>query len=110
MKIKAVSATINKFMHCGKEFAFTNDQLEKMASSSIGALITDNFNKMKPPYGKIIDASVVNGNLIIKGELIKESPYLKTYLVPGCIMPDFKIFEFGLTGEPADKTLTPIEI
>lgn len=102
MKIEVIAATINE-----TDQPFTLEQLQKLSDTATGVPIYSNFDEKKQ-LGKVIRSCVADEKLMILVEM-KEDPS-GYFIVPGYIHPEFKCVCFGLTDNPADKTLEPIKV
>jgi len=99
MKIKAISATLNNF---------TLENLISLAESAEGVPISNNFNNFIPLIGYVLSAKVVDGKLIVIGNLINDQDIDHLFLVPGFLIPDHISKEYAITNKPVDSSLPPI--
>ena len=93
MRITTIAATINepKPDNDHEPQPFTVEQLQLLADTSKGALITNNFDHSRKTLGTVLSAKVEDGKLKIEADIFCDLSDGNRYIVPGYVIPEFKI-------------------
>lgn len=106
---------------------FTAKALAQLAAGAPSKLVTDNFDKGKPPLGHVRLAEVTDDGLMLEVELAnlplggKGARRPPVYVVPRFMAHkvedrkgimtflEVEVMDFGLTNKPSDEHIAPIE-
>lgn len=96
-KIVVVASTLEK-----GDYPCTKDNLVSLAKTANGVPITLNF-KEDEVIGKVQYAWVQLDRLFCKVDIDPVYTNKQLYLVPGYIIPDYRLITLGLTDKPLDR-------